>query len=126
MPPALVAPAATVVTGAACCVVAAGTAGVRGVAAALLATAVVLAFFGSGIVPLLLVRGSQAQSWSGLALGVLLLTYTLRLAAVLLVLRLVSRAGAISAREFGLTVIGCALAWTATHVGLAVRRTERL
>jgi ATP synthase protein I len=111
----------TAVVGAACAVAAGLSAGRPGVYGALVATAVVVGFFWFGLLPLLVVRGEQAGPAFGL--GVLLLTYTFRLAAALLVLRLLTRSGTVDRHWLGLTVIACALAWSGTHVAL-VRRTQ--
>ena len=102
------APGATLVAGAVCAVVGGVQLGGRGVASAALAVVVVVAFFWSGLVPLLLSRGQQA----GLSLVVLLLNYVLRLVFVLALLRVAARLGAVDARAVGISVVVCALAWT--------------
>jgi hypothetical protein len=81
------------------------------VVSALLGTALVVGFLGSGIVPLLLMRGLESSA--ALGLGVLLLNYTTRLALAVVALTLVSRSGALEPRWTGLSVIVGALAWTA-------------
>ena len=92
--------------------------GTDGLLSGLLATVLVVAFFWSGLIPFQVIRGLESRA--GIGLGVLLLTYTLRLALVLLVLRMAGRADVIDGRWLGVTVIGCALTWTAVHVVVAV------
>lgn len=109
------APAATVLAGAACAIGAGVTEGGSGALSAALGALVVLGFFGSGIVPLLVVRGDDESS-KGLATGILLLTYTLRLAVAVAVLRIGAATEALDQRWLGLSVIACALAWTGGQV----------
>jgi ATP synthase protein I len=115
-----VAAAATVVAGLACAVAGFVAEGGSGALSALLGAVVVLGFFGSGIVPLLVVRGDDESS-KGLATGILLLTYTLRLAVAVAVLRLGSAADSLDQRWLGLSVIACALAWTGGQVVRTLR-----
>lgn len=117
----LFAPMTTAVVGALCAIPAGVAEGGRGVLSALLGTAVVLAFFWTGIVPILLARDETSK---GLATGVLLLTYTLRLAVAVAVLRVAGRSDALSQRWVGLTVIGCALAWTVAQVVRGLRTPD--
>jgi hypothetical protein len=98
-------------------------AGASGAASALLGLLVVLGFFVTGIVPLLLVRGEDESS-KGLATGILLLTYTLRLAVAVAVLRIGAAADSLDRRWLGLSVIACALAWTAGQVVRSVRTRD--
>jgi ATP synthase protein I len=114
---------ATLGAGAAVAVVAGFADGGRGVVSALLGALVVLGFFASGIVPLLLVREEDARS-KGLATGLLLLTYTFRLAAAVAVLRVVDASTTLSARWLGLSVIAAALAWTTAQVVRGLRRVD--
>ena len=109
------APAATLLAGAACAVAGGVAEGGSGALSAALGAVVVLGFFGSGIVPLFVVRGEDDSS-KGLATGILLLTYTLRLAVAVAVLRLGSAAESLDQRWLGLSVIACALAWTGGQV----------
>lgn len=115
------APGLTLLAGAVCALVAGLLVGGRGVLAAVVGAVVVLAFFGSGIVPLLVVRGEDESS-KGLATGILLLTYTLRLALAVAVLRVGSRTHVVDRRSLGLSVIACALAWTAAQVIRGIRK----
>ena len=107
--------AATLLAGAACAVAAGVAEGGSGALSALLGAVVVLGFFGSGIVPLLVVRGDDESS-KGLATGILVLTFTLRLAVAVAVLRVGSATDALDQRWLGLSVIACALAWTGGQV----------
>ena len=117
------APGATLAVGAAVCVAGGIAAGVSGAVSALLGLLVVLGFFLTGIVPLLLVRGEDESS-KGLATGILLLTYTLRLAVAVAVLRVGAAADGLDRRWLGLSVIACALAWTGGQVVRGVRRED--
>ncbi len=110
-------PVVTAVVGLLCGAAAGLRLGVPGLVSGLLATGVVLAFFWSGRVPLLLARGSGR--WA--ALLVLLVNYALRLLVVAVVLRLAARAGVVVPRVVGGTVVACALAWTGALVGLLLR-----
>lgn len=85
--------------------------GGRGALSTALGVALVVGFLGSGIVPLLLVRGLEGSA--ALGLGVLLLNYTTRLAVAVVVLTLVDRSGNLEPRWTGLAVIAGALAWSA-------------
>ena len=115
--------AGTAIVGVAVAVAAGIAEGRGGALAALLGCLVVLAFFGSGIVPLLLVRAGDESS-KGLATGILLLTYTLRLALAVAVLRVGAEVESLDRRWLGLSVIACALAWTAAQVVRGVRRPD--
>jgi hypothetical protein len=110
---------ATVVVGATCSMVAWFVVGADGSASAAIGTVIVVGFFWSGTIPVVLTDSARLGAGAGLAL--LLLTYTLRLAVVLLLLRLLSRADFVDRGWLGGTVIACALTWTAVHVGTATR-----
>jgi hypothetical protein len=114
------APGAALVAGLATAGAAAADSGPRASLSALLGTALVVGFLGSGVVPLLLVRGQQSSA--ALGAGVLLLNYTLRLAVAVVVLRVASRSDAVDLRWTGLAVIASALAW-AVGQAVAVLRT---
>lgn len=92
--------------------------GTDALAAGLAGTAVVIAFFWSGSIPVFLTRGREN---AGLGMGVLLLTYSLRIALVLLALTLVGRTEIVDERWLGATVIACALCWAAAHAAFALR-----
>jgi ATP synthase protein I len=108
---------ATGVVGATCSMVAWFVVGADGSASAAIGTVIVVGFFWSGTIPVLLTDSARLGAGAGLAL--LLLTYTLRLAVVLLLLRLLSRADFVDRGWLGGTVIACALTWIAVHVGTA-------
>lgn len=110
---------ATVGVGATCSMVAWFVVGADGSASAAVGTVIVIGFFWSGTIPVVLADNARLGAGAGLAL--LLLTYTLRLAMVLLLLRLLSRADFVDRGWLGGTVIACALTWTAVHVGAATR-----
>jgi hypothetical protein len=108
----------TLVVGVACSLVGWVAAGTEGLAGGLVATAIVVGFLTSGLIPIRITQGASVRA--GLGLAVLLLTYTLRLALVLAALVLISRAGLVDARWLGVTIIACALTWSAVHVAHAV------
>jgi hypothetical protein len=110
---------ATVVVGATCSMVAWFVVGADGFASAAIGTVIVVGFFWSGTIPVVLTDSARLGAGAGLAL--LLLTYTLRLAVVLLLLRLLSRADFVDRGWLGGTVIACALTWTAVHTAAAIR-----
>lgn len=116
------APGAATVAGLGVLAAAAAGDGTRGALSALLGTAVVIGFLGSGLVPLLLVRGPQASATLGA--GVLLLNYTLRLALAVLVLRFASRSEAVEPRWTGLAVIAGALAWACGQAAAVLRSDD--
>jgi hypothetical protein len=111
---------ATLVAGAVCAAAAAVATGRAGLLAAAVGAFVVLGFFGSGIVPLLLVRGEDDRA-KGLATGFLLLTYTFRLAAAVALLRVGATVGGLDRRWLGVSIITCALVWVAAQVVRSVR-----
>jgi hypothetical protein len=114
--------AVTLGAGVVVAVLAAAAEGLSGALSALLGALVVLGFFLTGIVPLLVVRGSDDSS-KGLATGILLITYTFRLAVAVAVLRVGSETSALDRRWLGVAVIACALAWTSAQVVRGVRRS---
>lgn len=96
--------------------------GPGGAVSAALATAIVVGFFWSGTIPVVLTDGARLGPAAGLAL--LLLTYTLRLAVVALALQVLSRSELVDPRWLGGAMIVCALTWTGVQVG-ASRSTTR-
>lgn len=119
-----VAPVAVLLAGAVSAALAArsGTAGA--VPGALLAPVLVLGFFWIGALPLLLVGGNL--SLAGVGFLILMMTYTLRLAALLVVLSVVARSDAVDVRWLALTVIACTLVWVLTQVALVGRSRATL
>ena len=104
-------------------VVSAGIGAVAGVdgapLGALLAAVVTLLFFWIGALPLLLVGGNLSLAGPGFLL--LMMTYGLRLVALVVVLTVAGRSGAVDTRWLALTVIACTLVWVGTQVALVGR-----
>jgi hypothetical protein len=90
----------------------------------LLGAVVTLLFFWIGALPLLLVGGNLSLAGPGFLL--LLMTYGLRLVALIVVLTAAARSGAVDARWMALTVIGCTLVWVGTQVALVGRSRATL
>lgn len=112
----------TLATGLACSLAGWAAAGGEGLAGGLVATASVVAFLTTGLIPIRITQGADVRA--GLGLAVLLLTYTLRLALALMALALISQAGFADTRWLGVTIIACALSWSAVHVAHAVRASR--
>jgi hypothetical protein len=110
---------ATFVVGLLCSVVGWVATGPEGLVSGLLATLLVVVFLWSGLVPLYVTRALESRV--GVGLGVLLLTYTLRIALIVLVLRLAARSESLDGRWLGVTLIACALTWPAVHVAVVMR-----
>ena len=91
---------------------------------ALLAAVVVLLFFWIGALPLLLVGGNLSLAGPGFLL--LLMTYGLRLVALIVVLTVAGRSGAVDTDWTALTVIVCTLVWVGTQVALVGRARATL
>lgn len=91
---------------------------------ALVATAIVLVFFWTGALPVLMVGGQTSRAAIGLL--ILLMTYALRLVAVLLVLALAEASQAVDASWAGVTLIVLTLVWTGTQVALVKRSRATL
>jgi hypothetical protein len=113
----------TLVAGLACTLAGWAAADTAGLAAGLVATAIVVAFLTSGLIPIWVTRGVDVGA--GLGLAVLLLTYTLRLALALAALVLISRAGFADGRWLGVTIIICALVWSGVHVAHSISASRR-
>jgi ATP synthase protein I len=116
--PGLVAAAVTSLVGLGSAGVAWVTAGPLAAASALIALVVVLGFFGSGSLPLVLAQRGDLPFRAGL--GLLLLTYALRLLLVLVVLAVVSRLDGLHAGALGVTLILCALVWSGARLAAVV------
>lgn len=93
--------------------------GLRGALSVWLGAAVVVGFFASSALPLVVVRGQEQRAGAGTA--VLLLTYTLRLAVAVAVLRVAGRSDAVAPRWTGLAVVVCALAWVTAQAVVSLR-----
>ena len=95
-----------------------------GALGAAVATAVVLVFFWTGALPVLLVGGETSRAAIGLF--ILLMTYALRLVAVLLALALAEASGVVDTRWLAITLIALTLVWTGTQVALIGRSRATL
>ena len=104
-------PAATAAAGLVVAAFAVPEDGGRGVLSALLGAALVIGFLGTGALPVLLVRGQEANT--GLGMGLLLLNYSMRLVVALAVLQVASRSDAVEPRWTAYAVVACALVWAA-------------
>jgi len=91
---------------------------------AALATVVALVFFWTGALSLLLVGADTSRAALGLV--ILLMTYALRLVAVLLVLALAQASGGVDTRWLAMTLIALTLVWTGTQVALVGRSRATL
>ena len=112
----------TLLAGLVCAAVGWLAGGTDGLLSAGLGALVVVAFFSTGVVPLFL--ANQGGLRVGMGLAMLLLTYTLRLAVVLVALRLADRAHFLDGTWFGLTVIACALVWSGLQVAVVLRSRD--
>ena len=91
---------------------------------AAVATAVVLLFFWTGALPVLLVGGETSRAAIGFF--ILLMTYALRLVAVLLVLAVAEASSTVDEQWLALTLIALALVWTGVQVALVGRSRATL
>jgi ATP synthase protein I len=107
----------TLVAGLLCMAVAAGTAGADGLLGAVVGVGLVLAFLLVGQLPV----AQAARGRRALGGALLLFLYTSRVVLLLVAFRVLSVAGAVDRDALGLTVVLCALAWTAGTVWSAVR-----
>lgn len=112
----------TLVAGGVSTLVALAGAGVDGLLAGVIGTLLVVAFFASGSVPLVLAGQAGLRAGAGVAL--LLLTYALRLIVALAVLVLAANSDRVDVAALGVTLIVCALTWSALQV-LAVIGADR-
>jgi hypothetical protein len=103
----------TLVAGAGCAVAAAIVAGTGGLWAAIAATALVIAFFASGALPVVLARYLPPSGLAGA--GVLIVTYSLRLALIFIVLGVLTTVDGVDTRWLGLSLMTCALVYTLTY-----------
>ena len=87
--------------------------------AGLIAGVLVVLFFWTGALPLLLVGGDL--SMAGIGFLMLMMTYALRLVGLAVALALASRSDAVDVRWLALTLIGCALVWVITQAALVGR-----
>ena len=108
---------AALAVGALAVVVAAAVAAGPGAAGASIGLALVVGFLLLGQVPV----AQVARGRRGVGAALLLLLYTARVVLLLVALRVLSDADAVHRGAVGLTVIACALAWTAGAVWSALR-----
>ncbi|TDD66038.1 hypothetical protein E1262_23425 [Jiangella aurantiaca] len=103
----------TLAVGAGCAVAAALTAGSAGLWSAVVATVLVIAFFASGSLPVLLARHLPPSGLAGA--GVLIVTYSLRLALIFIALGVLTSIDGVDERWLGLSLMACALVYTLTY-----------
>lgn len=108
---------ATLAVGALAVVVAAAVAGGPGATGASIGLTLVVGFLLLGQVPV----AQVARGRRGLGAALLLLLYTARVVLLLVALRVLSDADGVHRGAVGLTIIACALAWTAGVVWSALR-----
>lgn len=113
----------TLTVGAACAVAATVAVGSAGLWAALIATVLVIAFFASGSLPIALARYVPPSAMAGV--GLLIMTYTLRLALIFVALGAVAGADGIDQRWLGLSLVACTLAYTLVHAVVLLRENGR-
>lgn len=100
------------------------TAGVAGAPlGALIAAALVVGFFWTGAVPLLLFAGGPR---AGFGLVMLLVTYVTRLMVLLVLLAVVTGTDVADVQWTSVTVIVCTLVWVGTQVALVGRSRATL
>lgn len=112
----------TSAAGTVCVLVALLTDGGDSAVSALLGLAMVLAFFGAGVVPFLVVGDGTRAALAFLVLG---MTYVLRILLGVVVYALATSWAPLDRTATGVTVIVCALAWLNTQVALGLSRRHR-
>ena len=113
------APVTTVLAGAVSAGIGLGVDREGAVLAGLLAGVLVVLFFWTGALPLLLVGGDL--SLAGIGFLMLMMTYALRLVGLAVALALAARSDAVDERWLAGTLIVCALVWVITQAALAGR-----
>jgi ATP synthase protein I len=113
---------ATLAVGGASALVAWAGVGIEGLLGGVIATLLVVVFFASGSVPLVLAGQAGLRAGAGVAL--LLLTYVLRLVLALAVLVVAASSDRVDPAALGVTLIVCALTWSGLQV-LAVVGADR-
>lgn len=98
--------------------------GSQGPLSALVGATLVLVFFSAGSLPFA-VLGDGTAGRSGLAFLVLGMTYVLRILLGVVVYQVATRASGIDTTVVGLTIIGCALAWTNTQLVVGLQRRNQ-
>lgn len=113
------APVTTVLAGAVSAVIGLALERDGAVAAGLIAGVLVVLFFWTGALPLLLVGGDL--SLAGLGFLMLMMTYALRLVGLAVALAVAARSEAVDVRWLAFTLIACALVWVITQAALVGR-----
>ena len=113
---------ATLATGVVAAALGAAASGTGGVLAALVGTALALFFLSAGALPLV-VAGDASGDRGRLGFLVLGTTYALRLVVAVAVLTAAEASGHVDTPVMGLTVIACALTWTAALAAFGLRRS---
>ena len=113
------APVTTVLAGAVSAGIGLGVDREGAVLAGLLAGVLVVLFFWTGALPLLLVGGDL--SLAGIGFLMLMMTYALRLVGLAVALAVASRSDAVDVRWLAFTLMACALVWVITQAALAGR-----
>ncbi len=99
-------------------------AGPDGVVSAVVGTVLVLLFLSAGSLPLV-VAGDGTEGRAKLGFLVLGMTYALRLVLAVAVLTAAEASGSVDSQVMGVTVIACAVVWTATQVVLGTLRRHQ-
>ena len=86
---------------------------------AVLGLVLVVVFLSAGSLPLALVDERMHKGFAFLVLG---MTYVLRILLGVVIYAVATSSAHLERRVIGLSVIACALAWTAVHVTLGVRK----
>lgn len=113
------APVTTLLAGGVAALVGLGLGRDGAVAGALTAAVLVMLFFWTGALPLLMVGGQL--SLAGVGFVMLMMTYALRLVGLAVVLALAARSDAVDVRWLALTLIVCSLVWVITQAALVGR-----
>lgn len=113
----------TVAAGVACAVTAALVSGSAAMWSAVVAAVLVIAFFASGALPVLLARHLPPSGLAGA--GVLIVTYSLRLALIFLGLGVLTSIDGVDERALGLSLMACALVYTLTYAVTMFRENAR-
>ncbi len=109
--------ALTAAVAAACVAVCAALGGAKGLYGALLAIAIVTAFFGISV----LVVGRAARISPHVMMAAAMITYVVKIIGFAVVMILLGRSTAFNGRMLGFTALVCILAWSAAEVVTAIR-----
>ena len=114
-----VAPLTTVLAGVVSAAAGAAAQGSGAALGAAVATVVTLAFFLTGGIPLVLMGADMTRA--GIGYLVLMMSYALRLVALLVAFTVSARSDHVDVRWAALTLIACTLVWVGTQVALVGR-----